>query len=75
LQFPKVTVQYGAPFKFDVVSDSSRDQQQEAADYIFDRIKELHSNLERRGRREARRSGVWRADAAPHQTGEPDSEA
>ena len=40
MQFPKVTVQYGAPFQFDVVSATTRDQHQQAADHIFDRIKE-----------------------------------
>jgi 1-acyl-sn-glycerol-3-phosphate acyltransferase len=54
LQFPKVTVQYGAPFKFDVALETTRAQQQEAADYIFDRIKELHSGLEQRRHRAAR---------------------
>jgi 1-acyl-sn-glycerol-3-phosphate acyltransferase len=75
MQFPKVTVRYGAPFKFDVVSETTRDQQQEAADYIFDRIKELHSDLERRGRRAARRSGGQRADAAPQPAVGSDREA
>jgi 1-acyl-sn-glycerol-3-phosphate acyltransferase len=54
LHFPKVTVQYGTPFKFDVVSETTRDQQQEAADHIFDRIRELHSGLEQRRHRTAR---------------------
>jgi 1-acyl-sn-glycerol-3-phosphate acyltransferase len=58
MQFPKVTVQYGTPFKFDVVSETTREQRQEAADYIFDRIKELHSDLERRGPRAARTTGL-----------------
>jgi 1-acyl-sn-glycerol-3-phosphate acyltransferase len=56
LQFPKVTVQYGEPFRFDVVHDSTREQQQEAADYILDRIRELHSELARLGRRGAFRA-------------------
>jgi 1-acyl-sn-glycerol-3-phosphate acyltransferase len=75
LQFPKVTVQYGAPFKFDVVSETTRDQRQEAADYIFDRIRELHSNLERLGRRTARRIAGQHADPAPKPSVGPDSEA
>ena len=36
LQFPKVTVQYGEPFKFEVVREHHREQQQEAADYILE---------------------------------------
>jgi 1-acyl-sn-glycerol-3-phosphate acyltransferase len=51
LQFPKVTIQYGEPFKFDVVQNPSREQQQDAADYILARIKEMHDELERTGRR------------------------
>ncbi len=51
LQFPRVTVSYGDPFKFEVVEHPTREQQQEAADYILDRIRELHSELQRLGRR------------------------
>ena len=51
LRFPKVTVQYGTPFKFDVVSKSTREQQQQAADQIFARLRELHEELTRRGPR------------------------
>src|ERR1700744_3272100 len=43
LQFPKVTVRYGSPFRFDVVAQPTRDQQQRAADHIFERIRKLHS--------------------------------
>jgi 1-acyl-sn-glycerol-3-phosphate acyltransferase len=56
LQFPKVTVQYGEPFKFEVVQRSTREQQQEAADYILERIRELHGELSRVGRRGARQA-------------------
>src|SRR5438445_654422 len=35
LQFPKVTIQYGEPFKFPVIADPSREQQQVVADYIL----------------------------------------
>jgi hypothetical protein len=75
MHFPKVTVQYGAPFKFDVVSEATREQSQEAANYIFDRIKELHSDLERRGHRAERATEGQRADAAPKPSVGPDSEA
>ena len=51
LQFPKVTVQFGTPFKFDVVPDSTREQQQEAADYILERIRELYAGLKLLGHR------------------------
>jgi 1-acyl-sn-glycerol-3-phosphate acyltransferase len=56
LQFPKVTVQYGEPFKFEVVQHSTREQQQVAADYILGRVRELHGELARVGRSGARRA-------------------
>ncbi|MFZ0977005.1 MAG: lysophospholipid acyltransferase family protein [Solirubrobacteraceae bacterium] len=56
LQFPKVTVQYGDPFRFDAIHGSTREQQQEVADYILDRIREMHSELARLGRRGAARA-------------------
>ena len=56
LQFPKVTVQYGEPFKFEAVQHSTRDQQQVAADYILGRVRELHEELARVGRSGARRA-------------------
>jgi 1-acyl-sn-glycerol-3-phosphate acyltransferase len=54
LQFPLVTVVYGEPFKFDVVEDPSREQQQEAADLVYVRLKALHEELVRVGRKGAR---------------------
>ncbi len=56
LQFPKVTVQFGEPFKFEAVQRSTREQQQAAADYILGRVRELHGELSRVGRRGARRA-------------------
>ena len=56
LQFPKVTVQYGDPFRFEAIRGSTREQQQEVADYILDRIREMHSELSRLGRRGAARA-------------------
>jgi 1-acyl-sn-glycerol-3-phosphate acyltransferase len=53
LQFPKVTIQFGKPFRFEQSSGTTRDQQQQAADYIFQRIRELHDELERLGHRAA----------------------
>jgi 1-acyl-sn-glycerol-3-phosphate acyltransferase len=55
LQFPRVTVSYGTPLQFAPVADSTRDQQQQAADLILDRIRGLHDELERVGHRGARR--------------------
>jgi 1-acyl-sn-glycerol-3-phosphate acyltransferase len=51
LQFPKITVQYGDPIRFEPVPDPTREQQQIAADEIFDEIKRLYAGLESLGRR------------------------
>jgi 1-acyl-sn-glycerol-3-phosphate acyltransferase len=56
LQFPRVTVQYGSPFRFERIEESTREQQQEAADYILDRIRELHAQLKLLGHRGALRA-------------------
>ncbi len=51
LQFPRVTVRYGAPMQFERVAEPTRDQQQRAADLILDRIRTLHDELARLGHR------------------------
>ena len=51
LQFPKVTIQYGEPFRFQAVPEPSREQQQAAADQILAEIRQLYGALERHGRR------------------------
>ena len=63
LQFPKVTVQYGEPFRYEPTADPSRNQQQVVADEIFTQIKALYAALDQHGRagvakrvREARRA-------------------
>ena len=48
LSFPQVVVEYGKPLRFEVISESSRGQQQQAADLILGRIKVLHTELARR---------------------------
>jgi 1-acyl-sn-glycerol-3-phosphate acyltransferase len=48
---PKVTVQYGEPLRFDQVEDPTRDQSQEAADQVFDRVRMMHEALTKQGRR------------------------
>jgi 1-acyl-sn-glycerol-3-phosphate acyltransferase len=69
LQFPKVTVQFGKPFKFAINPDTTREQQQEAADYILERVRELHTELQglghKRALRAARKRGALAADDAP----------
>jgi 1-acyl-sn-glycerol-3-phosphate acyltransferase len=56
LRFPQVTIQFGEPFRFEAIERATREQQQEAADYILERIRELHTELARGGRRGARRA-------------------
>jgi 1-acyl-sn-glycerol-3-phosphate acyltransferase len=45
LEFPKVIIQYGEPFKFPRIADPTREQQQVVADYILERIRELYGAL------------------------------
>jgi 1-acyl-sn-glycerol-3-phosphate acyltransferase len=53
LRFPKVTVQFGEPLSFPRTEEPSREQQLEAAQQIFDRVKAMYSVLETEGRRAA----------------------
>jgi 1-acyl-sn-glycerol-3-phosphate acyltransferase len=54
LQFPKVTVQYGDPIKFDkTFEEPTRDQAQAAAQIVFERIEKLYYGLRQEGRRHA----------------------
>jgi 1-acyl-sn-glycerol-3-phosphate acyltransferase len=63
-QFPRVTVQFGVPFKFESIAETTREQQQQAADYIFSRIKRLHAELERLGHKGALRAARAERHAA-----------
>jgi 1-acyl-sn-glycerol-3-phosphate acyltransferase len=51
LQFPKVTIQFGEPFRYEQVEAPTREQQQATADEIFGAIKVLYAGLEAHGRR------------------------
>jgi 1-acyl-sn-glycerol-3-phosphate acyltransferase len=53
LQFPKVTVQFGRPLRFEAVPEPSRDQAQSASEVVFDRVKAMHGRLRAEGRRRA----------------------
>jgi 1-acyl-sn-glycerol-3-phosphate acyltransferase len=64
LHFPQVTIKFGEPFRFELIEHPDRDQQQEAADLIFDRIKVLHGELQRLGRKGALRAAREAARAA-----------
>jgi 1-acyl-sn-glycerol-3-phosphate acyltransferase len=50
LQFPKVTVQYGTPFRYPRTEGATREQQQAVADEIFAEIRALYSGLHELGR-------------------------
>jgi len=63
LQFPKVTVQYGEPMRWEAISDPTKNQQQQVANEIFAQIRGLYAELDSLGRkgvvqklREARRA-------------------
>jgi 1-acyl-sn-glycerol-3-phosphate acyltransferase len=53
-RFPRVTVTYGAPFRLPAVEVPTRGQQQQAADFILERIRAMHEELSRLGHRGAR---------------------
>ena len=44
-QFPRVRVRYGDPIQWDQVAEPTRDQQQEVANEIFERIKTIYADL------------------------------
>src|SRR3954471_24537844 len=76
LQFPQVTVQYGDPIRFDrVVEDPTRDQAQDAAQVVFERIEQLYYGLQRNGRRQAvqasraARAARWAGEQAAKRAG------
>ncbi len=53
LQFPRVTVVFGSPLRLAPIPNPDRDQQQAAADLIFDRIRAQFLALQRAGHRGA----------------------
>jgi 1-acyl-sn-glycerol-3-phosphate acyltransferase len=55
LRFPKITVQYGAPIRWDRIKDSTREQQQVVAEAVLTEIKRMYANLQEHGRRGVRR--------------------
>ncbi|HEX7299682.1 MAG TPA: lysophospholipid acyltransferase family protein [Solirubrobacteraceae bacterium] len=50
LQFPKVTVRYGEPFRYERVDEPTRDQQRAVADAILEEIRMLYGALDELGR-------------------------
>jgi len=58
--FPKVTVLYGEPVRFERIENPTREQQQAAAQLVFDRVKALYDGL----REDGRKGALERARAA-----------
>jgi len=56
LRFPRVTVSYGEPVRFEPDPDPSRERQQQVADYILGLISERHDELVGLGHRGAMRA-------------------
>ena len=55
-QFPKVTVQYGDPIRFDKVENPTREQSQAASEIIFEGIEKVYYGLQKDGRKRAIRA-------------------
>jgi 1-acyl-sn-glycerol-3-phosphate acyltransferase len=51
LQFPKVTIQYGEPIRWEPVENATREQQQAVADAVLVEIRRLYAGLEQHGRK------------------------
>jgi 1-acyl-sn-glycerol-3-phosphate acyltransferase len=56
LQFPKVTVQYGDPIRFERVENPTREQAQAASEVIFEGIEKVYYGLQKDGRKRAIKS-------------------
>jgi 1-acyl-sn-glycerol-3-phosphate acyltransferase len=56
LQFPKVTVHFGEPIRFEQVEEPTKEQAQAASEIVFERVRTLHSRLRTEGRRSAVRA-------------------
>jgi 1-acyl-sn-glycerol-3-phosphate acyltransferase len=55
-RFPKITIQFGEPVRFDAVEHPTREQQLEAATQIFDRVRAMYDVLQAEGRAGALRA-------------------
>jgi 1-acyl-sn-glycerol-3-phosphate acyltransferase len=67
LQFPKVTVHYGKPVRFERVENPTREQAQAASEVVFEEVRQMHSRLRSEGRRhvvKAARAARRAAEAA-----------
>jgi 1-acyl-sn-glycerol-3-phosphate acyltransferase len=68
LRFPKVTIQYGPPLRWERVAEPTREQQQAVADEILTEIRRLYAGLEEHGRRGVLRRVREQRRAARHAT-------
>jgi 1-acyl-sn-glycerol-3-phosphate acyltransferase len=68
LQFPRITVQYGEPLRFEQVEAAGRAERQQAADVIFGEIRALYDTLQSEGRKgaQSRAKAQRRAGSASH---------
>jgi 1-acyl-sn-glycerol-3-phosphate acyltransferase len=66
LRFPKITVQYGEPFRYERVEEATRHQQQAVADDILEAIKAVYARLDAEGRQAA--AARWRAERRARRT-------
>jgi 1-acyl-sn-glycerol-3-phosphate acyltransferase len=64
LGFPKVTIQFGEPLRFERVEHPTKEQAQAASELVFGEVRKLHSRLRSEGRR-----SVVRAARAAHREG------
>ncbi|HEY4996462.1 MAG TPA: lysophospholipid acyltransferase family protein [Solirubrobacteraceae bacterium] len=51
LQFPKITIHYGEPIRWEAIENPTREQQQAVADQILLEIRALYAGLEEHGRK------------------------
>jgi 1-acyl-sn-glycerol-3-phosphate acyltransferase len=56
LQFPKVTLQYGDPIRFQRVESPTKEQAQAASEVVFEEVRRMHGALRKHGRRRAIRA-------------------
>ena len=71
LQFPKVTVQFGDPVRFEQVEAPTREQSQAASEVVFEDVRALHSRLRTEGRRQRGQGRPRRPPAPPRRHAAP----
>jgi 1-acyl-sn-glycerol-3-phosphate acyltransferase len=55
-QFPKVTLQFGEPIRFERVENPTKEQAQAASEVVFAEVRRMHEALQRDGRRKVVRA-------------------